>query len=725
MRSAASKLVLTVLLVLVASWPAFPRDAWIVPKPASAEEAALADIMGSTEPAKKKVEALRRLSSAQPGTSIAGLAQLAAGLFLLDSGAAAEAIPSLRDPDIYRSGLGDLGLLSLGRALEETGSFSEASQSHLALATTFPQSPFACVALYRGADALVRARQEGAAPALLDRVVNDCPSEKAAALLRLAQVRELQGDLASAAAAYDRLEREAPATAQAREGSHRLRLLHSYLPALAPSARFEQEIAKAASLQGAGRAREAVTILKSLAERQLSPEYADTVHLRLARALFATGRGQEATRQLSLVPQKSPSVAEAAFLLAEIHAKQRRNADPFEAVATSFPKTPWAEEALLNLASYHNKQTRPERAASYYRRLLEDFPDGRYSERAAWWSAWWDYRSGRWREAAEAFETAARLRPTAGSSAGFLYWAARARQRLGETERAHGLLLETVRGFKHSYHGLRAADALGLTANAATSFAESPLDEAARLPEPHATRIRNLLLIGRSEEALEEIAEIKDNPQAQAMGAFFHWRQGRLRTAIMTMKKAYPEWRSESGDQLPGWVWRILFPLDFSEPLLAKARGRGLDPALVAALICQESTFDPGAVSTAGARGLMQVIPSTGRRVARDLGFRYRRQDLHDPAVSLDLGTNYLRQMIDLFGGRIERALAAYNAGPGRVNQWTSAWPDLGTEEFIESIPLSETRNYVMTILAHREHYRRLYGLTETPSVSPATASNP
>jgi soluble lytic murein transglycosylase len=121
----------------------------------------------------------------------------------------------------------------------------------------------------------------------------------------------------------------------------------------------------------------------------------------------------------------------------------------------------------------------------------------------------------------------------------------------------------------------------------------------------------------------------------------------------------------------------------------------------------------------------MQVIPSTGRRVARDLGFRYRRQDLHNPAVSLDLGTNYLRQMIDLFGGRVERALAAYNAGPGRVNSWTTAWPDLGSEEFIESIPLAETRNYVMSVLAHRQHYRRLYGLKDTPASSGSTAANP
>ena len=83
---------------------------------------------------------------------------------------------------------------------------------------------------------------------------------------------------------------------------------------------------------------------------------------------------------------------------------------------------------------------------------------------------------------------------------------------------------------------------------------------------------------------------------------------------------------------------------------------------------------------------------------------------LHDPTTSLELGTRYLRQMLDRFGGRVERALAAYNAGPHRVDAWTRAGPDMPAEEFVESIPFTETRNYVMTILANREHYRRLYG---------------
>ena len=138
----------------------------------------------------------------------------------------------------------------------------------------------------------------------------------------------------------------------------------------------------------------------------------------------------------------------------------------------------------------------------------------------------------------------------------------------------------------------------------------------------------------------------------------------------------------------------------------------------MAALIRQESSFDPGAVSRAGARGLMQIMPATGRALARTLRLRYRRSSLHDPGTSLRLGTLYLRQMLNRFDGRVEQALAAYNAGPRRVRAWRKARPGLSAEEFIESIPFTETRNYVKIILAAREQYRWIHSLAPAPATA-------
>jgi soluble lytic murein transglycosylase len=240
------------------------------------------------------------------------------------------------------------------------------------------------------------------------------------------------------------------------------------------------------------------------------------------------------------------------------------------------------------------------------------------------------------------------------------------------------------------------------------------------VPEPQRARVRQLLLIDRLDEAGDELRALPPTTVGQGTLAWIEWRRGRLRNAIIAMKKAYPEYIGEAGDLLPADVWKILYPIGYADTLAVKATEENLDPALVAALVCQESTFDAGAVRKAGARGLMQIMGPTGRTLARDLGVRYRRAALHDPVTSLDFGTRYLRQMLDRFSGRVERALAAYNAGPHRVDAWTAGRPDFPDEEFVESIPFTETRYYVMTILASREHYQRLYGLPSATAVAAA-----
>jgi soluble lytic murein transglycosylase len=249
--------------------------------------------------------------------------------------------------------------------------------------------------------------------------------------------------------------------------------------------------------------------------------------------------------------------------------------------------------------------------------------------------------------------------------------------------------------------------------DAATAPEELPL------PEPRATRAQQLLLIDRLEEAADELRLLPETQRVTATLAWVEWRLGRFRPAITTMKRAYPEWIGEAGNRLPREVWQVLFPIRYEQQLVAAARDDGLDPALVAALILQESSYDPAALSRAGARGLMQVMPVTGRRIARAKGVRYKRAALNDPETSLDFGTHYLRQMSERFGGAVEKVLAAYNAGPHRVDAWTRERGELPAEDFIEAIPFTETRGYVMIVLAAREQYRRLYGLARTPAPPP------
>lgn len=176
------------------------------------------------------------------------------------------------------------------------------------------------------------------------------------------------------------------------------------------------------------------------------------------------------------------------------------------------------------------------------------------------------------------------------------------------------------------------------------------------------------------------------------------------------MKFMAPDYLSLTFNQAPRKFWELLFPLPYRSDLVANARAREVDPYLVAGLIRQESEFNPQAHSPANAYGLTQVLPGTGRQFARKAGVpRFSSRVLYQPAVNLRIGTSILRSMLDQNSGKVEQTLAAYNAGPGRVAEWLSWNTYREPAEFVESIPFTETRDYVQAVLRNADIYRRLY----------------
>jgi len=125
--------------------------------------------------------------------------------------------------------------------------------------------------------------------------------------------------------------------------------------------------------------------------------------------------------------------------------------------------------------------------------------------------------------------------------------------------------------------------------------------------------------------------------------------------------------------------------------------------------MAQESTFTPEIRSSANAYGLLQITPATGRTLARQMGLRYTTSMLTQAETNVRMGTKYLKDLIDKFGG-VHYALAGYNAGPHRVVAWQKEAPGLDQDEFIDNIPFAETQAYVKRILGTAEDYRRLYG---------------
>jgi soluble lytic murein transglycosylase len=712
------------LLVLAAAPPLPAQELrhgyWYEPRAETADEKLLVEalVASAFEGSADRARALERIWATRPGTVVAGLARLEAGWKLLESNRYGESIAVLGHADLRLTALMDHVYLAQARAKRRLGDPLGAGALLVAAAVAGGDGPLVCPALIEGGMAYTEAGKPDSAADVLTRALLKCEEREAEIIYSLSQVRQKQQNAKEAALLLERLDRDHPASPENARAATLFSSLEPLLPTLTPSQKRNRTLTKALILFESRRYREAESLFRALRSSKRRGEEDDLVAVRLGRIWLALGRLSQARAIFGTVPRGSTYEAEAAYYRARACRSEKDRLADYELVAQCCSGTPWASEALTRLGAHYLLEGRADHAANYFRRLLSADGETPNARRATWHVAWFDWRNGRYADVARTLERGAQQWTDARETGGFLYWAARARLALGEKDRARELLSEAVRRFKHSYHGMRARELLGSLPGIAAAEAERPafvrpmaVDASEEIPEAVRTRVRQLILIDRFAEAITELKSLPVSSGVEATIAWAEWRLGKLRDAINSMKRAYPEWIGESGDLLPEPVWRILYPLQFEEHIVSKADAYGLDPALVAALICQESTFQPDAVSRAGARGLMQIMPSTGRQIARAKGVRFRLTDLYDPATSLDFGLHYLREMSDTFGGRIERVLAAYNAGPHRVTQWTFERPDMSAEEFIESIPFTETRHYVAAVLANQAHYRRIYAL--------------
>ena len=304
-----------------------------------------------------------------------------------------------------------------------------------------------------------------------------------------------------------------------------------------------------------------------------------------------------------------------------------------------------------------------------------------------------------------------RLYPDSTSARRALYWSARAHQDLGDHERSQDLLRQVVASRHADFYYRHAMERLDAPATAAAAV------DAPRAPtewpfDPNLRRARWLSDLGLDHAArleLELVAGRAEPRAVDALEAEILARQGETRRSIIELRRAFPDLGTHRQHRAPEQALRLYYPLEFDGLVTAAARRHDLPPHLVFAMIRQESAFDSGAHSHAGAKGLMQVMPATGRELAGRLGLAYTRARLVEPEFSVQLGTAYFRQVLRSFGDE-ELALAGYNGGPNRIRRWwdrSGDWNEV--DRFIEGLPLDETRTYVQRIVLLSNAYRDLY----------------
>lgn len=398
-----------------------------------------------------------------------------------------------------------------------------------------------------------------------------------------------------------------------------------------------------------------------------------------------------------------------------------------EQMKTRFPQSQWLAEALFSSGNMYLLAKDYARAAQYYSYLAEHFPQYKNSAGAHWRAGWLNYRLGLYADAERIFDDQIRLYPTATETVAALYW----RARLYETQdhkpaAAVASYKAIVRAYQHYFYAQMARQrlaALGTLEAAADPQVDSikapelpQLDDGFPEDSEHLAKARLLANAGLNEYMPREIAADPDSKTWSALAeAQIYASFGETYRALRALKRALPYAATASIGSIPLVYWHILFPEPYWETIKAESAKNGLDPYLVASLIRQESEFNPAAISYANAWGLMQMLPSVGRAMAREEGMtHFETYQLLDPETNIRLGTRYLRHTLDHFGGVTEYALAAYNAGDERVSDWEAAGPYHGMDEFVESIPFSQTREYVQAILRNVETYRAIDTAAET-----------
>jgi soluble lytic murein transglycosylase len=331
-----------------------------------------------------------------------------------------------------------------------------------------------------------------------------------------------------------------------------------------------------------------------------------------------------------------------------------------------------------------------------------------YAGRGAFQAALLGLIAGEDSAAAREFDAIADRQPPGGEMTAAAYWSGRAWIAAGDTARARRRWQGIVERSPQSYYIVPAARRLGVDPFV---LPDGPMpDHRDSLTAAALTRAALLDSLGMHVEARFEydgVARTADESLPATLATAQELsRWGQPARALRLAQRAL-----DLGATSDRPLLRLLYPLTTWEVLGSEAPAAGLPPLLAAALIRQESSFDPAARSRANARGLMQVMPAVGAQIARSERFpEWDPVLLYQPDVNLHLGLRHLAERWQRCGGNVEAALAAYNAGATPVNRWLKRGGTADTEIFIERIPYPETRDYVRRVLYNQARYESLYG---------------
>jgi soluble lytic murein transglycosylase len=627
--------------------------------------------------------------------------------------AAGKRLPELGDYVAYLSAVAEAGLRQ----------FNDTEAALQPVWNSTPASALVTKAVLLQGESYLQSGNPAGAITLVQAHLADLSTPQAELLL--ARATEAQSSAEAAAQHYQKIYVEYPLSPQAADAEAAL-IRH---PGISPEALF----ARGLKLEAGGDYTRAGKELTALLPR-LSGESLDLARVRIGAAAYLARENEPAYKYLTSFQASAPD-AEAERLYYLLECQRRLNHldemnATLEKLTQSSPQSHWRLQALVAVANYYAAHDQPDAAQPLYRTCFESFPSDSDSAACHWKVTWFTYLRDPAQAEAMLREHLSRYAASDQTSPA-LYYLGRIAESKSDWPKARAYYDAVNTAYPNYYYAILARERLetpsllAVTAAPATAQFLSAIQIVNRrapesfdptpLTKRRMERARLLDIAGLddlSEAELRFGAKADGQPQIIAIElADLASQRDAPDQAIRYIKHYAPGYLSMSMDSAPDKFWRLAFPLPYRKSLEEYCRAQMLDPYLMAALIRQESEFNPNAISRANARGLAQVMPATGRQLSKKLGIpRFRTAMLFTPDTNLKMGTYYLKTLSDELQGKWEAALASYNAGKSHVTTWMAAGNYREPAEFVESIPFNETRAYVQSVLRNADVYRKLYG---------------
>jgi len=539
-----------------------------------------------------------------------------------------------------------------------------------------------------------------------------------------AQAHEQAGDEISAAADYLGIYDHYPLSAEADEAGAKVAYLQTKLGAAFPEPPPSDKLLRANILFEAHQWQQAKDAYTN-ALPALTGDDRDVAQLRMADCQLQLGG--EPSLLSSLQFQNPDTDAQRLYYLAQAYRSMDDETGMLGALAQAqarAPQSDWTERTLFAAGNYYWVNLHRNKAAAEYAEIAQKFPASDDAINAEWRVAWAAYMDGA-RDAADLMGQFLAAHPDSIYTPDALYWLGRLAQKAKNAPVARAYFRKLEQRFPNNYFALHAPVRLrelrwGRVAKLPV-LAEIPPLPPKRIALrstpaealPYVRRSIALETIAFDDAAMLELQAAYDKTHAASLE--FSLARAAVNgqeygSAIAAIGSVYPSIASRPYAAAPREAWLLSFPLPYRAQILAAARRTGTDPMILAGLIHQESAFERDAHSYANAYGLMQLIPGTAQRYARELRVSYSEERLLDPLYNLRLGSVYFGKLMRMFHTP-EAALAAYNAGEDRVTLWEGGQKYSELPEFVESIPFTQTREYVEIVMRNAAIYRHLYGI--------------